>query len=60
MYLEDILIYSKVEKEHLDMISNAFEYLLKASLKIELNKCSFFKVQIHYLGHLVGGTSSCH
>ena len=46
-----------MEKEHLDMISNAFECLKKASLKNKLSKCSFFKEQIHYLGHLVIGTS---
>ena len=49
-YLEDILIYSRTEKEHL-------ETLLIARLKIKLSKCLFFKEQIHYLGHLVSGTS---
>ena len=39
------------------MINKAFEHLQKASLKIKLSKCSFFKEQIHYLGHLVSGTS---
>ena len=52
-YVDDILIYSKMEKEHLDMINNTFECLQKASPKIKLSKCSFFKEQIHYLGHLV-------
>ena len=39
------------------MLDNAFKCLLKAGLKIKLSKCSFFKVQIYYLGHLVSGTS---
>ena len=39
------------------MIFNAFECLQEASLKIKLSKCSFFKKLIHYLGHLVSGTS---
>ena len=56
-YLDDLLIYSKTEKEHLDMISNVFECLHKASLKIKCSKCSFFKEQINYLGHLVSGNS---
>ena len=42
-YLDDILIYNKMEKEHLDMISYAVECLQKASLKIKLSKCSFFQ-----------------
>ena len=57
VYLDDRLIYSKIEKEHLDTISNKFECLQKAGLKIKLSKCSFFQDQIHYLGHLVSATS---
>ena len=56
-YLDDNLINSKTEKEHLDMISNAFKCLHKAGLKIKLSKCSFFKEQIQYLGLLVSGNS---
>ena len=39
------------------MLNNSFEYLTKAGLKIKLSKCSFCEEQIHYLGHLVSGTS---
>ena len=35
------------------MLDKAFKCLLKAGLKMKLSKCSFFKEQIHYLGHLV-------
>ena len=56
-YLDDILIYSRTEKEHLEMLDSAFKCLLKARCKIRLSKCSFFKEQIHYLDHLVSGTS---
>ena len=52
-YLDDILIYSRTEKEHLQMLDKAFKCLLKAGLKIKLSECSFFKEQIHCLGHLV-------
>ena len=56
-YLDDILIYSRIEKEHLEMLENAFNQLLTAGLQTKLSKCSFFKEQIHYLGHLFSGTS---
>ena len=56
-YLDNILIYSRNEKEHVQMFDKAFKHLLKAGLKIKLCKCSFFKEQIHYLGHLVSGMS---
>ena len=42
-YLDDILIYSKTEKEHLEMLDNAFKCLSTAGLKIKLSKCPFFK-----------------
>ena len=41
-YLDDILIYSRTEKEHLEMLDNAFKHLLKARFKMKLSKCSFF------------------
>ena len=56
-YLDDILIYSKTEKEYPQGMEKAFKCLMKAKLKIILTKFSFFKEQIHYLGHLVSGTS---
>ena len=56
-YLDDILTYSKTKQEHLEMLNNAFKHICKASLKIKLSKCLFFKEQIHYLGHLVCGAS---
>ena len=56
-YLDDILIYSRTKREHLQMLDKAFKCLLKARLKIKLGKCLFFKEQIYYLGLLVRGTS---
>ena len=56
-YLDDILIYSRTEKENLEMLDNIFKQLFTAGLKIKLSKCSFFKEQIHYLGQLVSTTS---
>ena len=56
-YLDDILIYSRTAKEHLEMLDKAFKCLLNARLKVEVSKCFFLKEKIHYLGHLVSGTS---
>ena len=56
-YFNDILIYSRTEKGHHEILDNGFKHLLKAWLKIKLSKCSFFKEQIHYLSHLVSGLS---
>ena len=52
-YLDDIIIFSKTEEEHLQHLEEIFERLWKAGLKLKLQKCSFFKKHIQYLGHLI-------
>ena len=52
-YLDDIIIFSKTEEEHLQHLEEIFERLQKAGLKLKLQKCSFFKKHIQYLGHLI-------
>ena len=52
-YLDDIIIFSKSEEEHLLHLAVVFHWLRKAGLKIKQLKCNFFKSQIHYLGHLI-------
>ena len=52
-YLDDIIIFSKTEEEHLQYLEEIFEQLQKAGLKLKLQKCSFFKKHIQYLGHLI-------
>ena len=52
-YLDDIIIYSRTEKEHLEHLEEIFGRLRAAGLKLKLEKCSFFKRHIQYLGHLI-------
>ena len=52
-YLDDIIIYSRSEKEHLEHLEEIFTRLKKAGLKLKLEKCCFFKKHIQYLGHLI-------
>ena len=52
-YLDDIIIFSKNEEEHLQHLEEIFERLRKAGLKLKLQKCSFFKKHIQYLGHII-------
>ena len=52
-YLDDIIIFSKTEEEHLQHLEEIFEWLRQAGLKLKLQKCSFFKKHIHYLGHII-------
>ena len=41
VYLNDIIIYSKTYKEHLQHIQMVFEVIRKANLMIKLKKCQF-------------------
>ena len=52
-YLGDIIIYSRTEKEHLVHLEEIFNRLRAVGLKLKLEKCSFFKKHIQYLGHLI-------
>ena len=53
VYLDDIIIFSKNKEEHLKHISQIFELLEKANLKMKLSKCKFFQSSVNYLGHVI-------
>ena len=52
-YLDDIIIFSKTPEEHLKHIKIVLQRLQEANLKMKKSKCSFFKKELHYLGHLL-------
>ena len=53
-YLDDIIIFGKTSpEEHLRHLEEIFNRLRKGGLKLKLQKCSFFKKHIEYLGHLI-------
>ena len=52
-YLDDIIIFSKNEEDHLRHLEEVFHQLRQAGLKMKHSKCDFFKSEIHYLGHLI-------
>ena len=52
-YLNDIIIFSKDEEEHLQHLRIIFQRLKEAGLKLKRSKCDFMKTQIQYLGHLI-------
>ena len=50
VYLDDIIIFSKNEADHIRHIETIFQKLKAAGLKLKESKCDFFKREIHYLG----------
>ena len=52
-YLDDNIIFSENESQHLEHLETVFSCLREARLKMKRSKCDFFKSEIHYLGHLI-------
>ena len=52
-YLDDIIIFSKNEEEHLEHHRIIFQRLKTTGLKLKRSNCDFMKRQIQYLGHLI-------
>ena len=54
-YLDDILIYSPDVNTHLKHLELIFQRLPEVDLKLKMEKCSFLKKHIQYLGHIISG-----
>ena len=52
-YLDDLIIFSKSQKEHLETLEELFQKLDQAGLAIALSKCKFGVQSLDYLGYEV-------
>ncbi|MCO5550174.1 hypothetical protein L7F22_003656 [Adiantum nelumboides] len=53
VFLDDILIYSSTEENHLEHLAKVFDLLREHNLYAKESKCDFFKIEIQYLGHVI-------
>ena len=53
VYLDDIIIFSKMVEEHLSHIKQVFQKLCTAKCSIKLSKCHLFIKEIQYLRHIL-------
>ena len=53
IYLDDVIIFSHTEKEHLKWMRVVFDQFHEHGLKLKPSKCEVFKTEINYLAHHV-------
>jgi hypothetical protein len=51
-YLNDILVFSKMEEDHFAHLSIVLNLLKRHHLKANLRKCNFLKKELKFLGHI--------
>ena len=52
-YFDDVIIFSETPEQHLKHIQIVLTTLKQANVKLRKSKCSCFKQELHYLGHLL-------
>lgn len=53
LYLDDIVVFSSTVEQHLKRLRVVLERLEREGLKAKLSKCSFFRKEVNYLGHVI-------
>ena len=53
IYIDDIFVFTDNFENHLKALSQVFDKLRSANLKINFKKCKLFKDTIKVLGHIV-------
>jgi hypothetical protein len=53
VYIDDVIIFSKTEEQHIKDIELVFTALKKANLRVRLSKCHFLRTTVEYLGHTI-------
>ena len=59
IYLDDVIVYGRMEEEHLKRLRIVLERFREFNLKLKPSKCSFFQSEIVYLAHHVSKEGIC-
>ena len=60
IYLDNVLVFSKTEEEHLQCLHVVFECFWEHNLKLNPGKCEFFCNENNYLAHHVSKEGTWH
>ena len=52
-YLDDVIVFSKKRTNHIADLSAVLDRIRAAGLKLKPSKCSLFREQVLYLGHVI-------
>jgi len=55
VFMDDIMIVSKVVNEHFQILKEVFLRLAKNKLELRMDKCEFLQQSIKYLGFIING-----
>eukprot|EP01018_Ginkgo_biloba_P014349 Gb_07058 [translate_table: standard] len=58
IYLDDILVFSRSQEEHVHHLRQVLEILRQAKLYVNLDKCSFCQKEMRYLGFIISSKGS--
>ena len=53
IYLDDIIIYSKILKEHVSYVFKILKYLNIKNLYLKLKKCEFYRKKVNFFEFVV-------
>jgi hypothetical protein len=53
VFIDDILVYSKIEEEHEEHVRIVLQTLRKHKLSCKFDRCDFYQKKIQYLGHVI-------
>ena len=59
IYLDNIVVFNKSFKGHIERLTNVFQALRQAVLTLKLNNCHFAQREVKYLGHIVSAAGVC-
>lgn len=52
IYMDDLIVIGISENQHLNNLKNVFDMCRKSNLKLNPDKCYFFKTEVTFLGHI--------